>query len=268
MSTSMATSSRAAKILKPTVTDMTLVSLIIPTLNEEHFATSLDRLLDYLLRTVANGRRLEILVVDDSSPERQKEISACLAAHGGLAPAVQLQLIDGARRGKGNAIKLGARASRGDIVFVIDADMPAPLEHIEQFVTILERGEADAVIAERPMQRSLQQPIRLFLSRTLSFLQHAIVFQRRAFNDTQCGFKAFRGDLLRSLAARQIIDGGMYDIEYLYVTLMEGRKVERVSIVPCAEIRPSKIKIWKCIRTDLFALIQIKSRGLRGKYSQ
>jgi dolichyl-phosphate beta-glucosyltransferase len=97
-------------------------------------------------------------------------------------------------------------------------------------------------------------------------MQRYFVFQEDAFLDTQCGFKAFRGDVIRSLARRQIIDGGMYDIEYLYVVTRERLKVARVPVDQRPEIRPSKINAWRCLWTDPRDLARVKLRGVTGGY--
>jgi hypothetical protein len=116
------------------------------------------------------------------------------------------------------------------------------------------------------MTRDLTRPLRLMLSRVLSFFVHAVVFQRVVYSDTQCGFKAFRTETLRSLADKQEVDGGMYDVEYLYVARLERRKVLSVPVVALPETRPSKIKVMKCIYTDPLSLVSIKLRGALGRY--
>jgi hypothetical protein len=42
-----------------------------------------------------------------------------------------------------------------------------------------------------------------------------LVFHSNEFKDTQCAFKAFRGDLARAIARGRIVDRGTYDLEYL-----------------------------------------------------
>jgi cellulose synthase/poly-beta-1,6-N-acetylglucosamine synthase-like glycosyltransferase len=208
----------------------------------------------------------EILLVDDSRAEERALLSRWVAERANLAPRIEIHLIEGANRGKGHAARLGALRSRGDIVFLMDADLPVPLSYIEEFLGQLKDGACDVVIGERPKDRSAGKPLRQFLSHALLLLQQGIVFQGRRFEDTQCGFKAFRGEVLRSLATRQITDGGMYDIEYLYMALLDGCKVVRVPVAARPETRPSKIRLWKCMYTDPVALIRIKATGIAGGY--
>jgi dolichyl-phosphate beta-glucosyltransferase len=50
------------------------------------------------------------------------------------------------------------------------------------------------------------------------------------FRDTQCGFKLFPGDLARSLAAVQRIDGFAYDVELLLLAQRWGYTVREVGV--------------------------------------
>lgn len=244
---------------------MPLVTFIIPTLNERHFDAALDTLAQHLGGITDTD--FELLLVDDSPSEGRAQLQGWVDERAHLAPHIQIQVIEGARQGKGHAVRLGALRSRGDVVFLMDADLPVPLEAIGQFLAKLRQG-VDIVIAQRPEDRNAGKPSRVLLSRALRLLQQGIVFQNRAFADTQCGFKAFRGDVLRAFARRQITDGGMYDIEFLYMARLNHLKVESVPVKVNPETRPTRIRLWKCVAVDPLALLRIKATGLRGKYRQ
>jgi dolichyl-phosphate beta-glucosyltransferase len=242
-----------------------LVTFVIPTLNERQFDVALDSLTGHLAGIA--GVDFEILLIDDSPSEGRAQLVQWVNQRAHLAPRFQMQVVEGARQGKGHAVRLGALRSRGDVVFLMDADLPVPLEAINQFLSKFEQG-IDIVIAQRPEERNAGKPTRVLLSRALRLLQQGIVFQSRAFADTQCGFKAFRGDVLRSFARRQITDGGMYDIEFLYMARLNHLKVESVPVQVNPETRPTRIRLWKCVAVDPVALLKIKATGLLGKYRQ
>jgi dolichyl-phosphate beta-glucosyltransferase len=243
-----------------------LVTIIIPTFKEDEIGDSVDNLAAHLA-TIA-GYSFEILIVDDSPDSFKDALRETLAAcNTRLGEQLRVALVDGNRRGKGNAVKVGILASRGDFVFTMDADMPVPYVHVGEFLRILASGKADAVIAERSLTRNLSSPVRFLLSRGLFFLNQAFVFQSTEFNDTQCGFKAFRGDAIRALAEHQIVDGGMYDVEYLYAGKKRRWKVAKVHVVPNPERRASKINVIKCLVTDPIDLLRVKLNGMRGGYT-
>jgi len=201
---------------------MPLVTFIIPTLNERQFDVALDALTQHLGGMA--DTRFEILLVDDSPSEGRAQLGRWVDERAHLAPRIQMQVIEGARQGKGHAVRLGALRSHGDIVFTMDADLPVPLPTIDEFIAKLDQG-VDVVIAERPEARNAGKPTRVLLSRALRLLQQGIVFQNRAFADTQCGFKAFRAGPARELALRQREEGYAFDIEWLLYAQARGWNV-------------------------------------------
>ena len=242
---------------------MARVSLVVPTLNED-LGEPLATLGEYLRGLSAST--FDIVFVDDSNDAtRARGRDAICAAT--LPDNVRAQLVDGEHLGKGAAVRKGIAAADGDIVFLIDVDLPAPIECVEEFLRILEADPGvDAVIAERPLEREFSSPMRFVVSRGLLFLQRTIVFHSREFSDTQCGFKAFRGDVIRDIASKQVVRGGMYDLEYLYVALRKGRRVAKVTVEPMPERRASRINVWKCLRQDPVDVLRIKAHGVLGRY--
>lgn len=234
------------------------VSIVIPTFREEEISRTLDRLAGHL-KSVQDAR-FEVVVVDDTSDDARAAMRSAFRHDD-----VTLVVISGPKRGKGAAIRDGVLASTGEIVFTMDADLPVPLEQIDAFVARIQAG-ADVVVGERPMTRNLENPLRFVLSRGLYAFQRYVVFGSHVFDDTQCGFKAFRGALARTLAHKQAIDGGMYDIEYLYLAHRAGARIERVEVIPNPEWRSSKIDAWKALRRDPKDLLMVKWRAMRGDY--
>ena len=241
------------------------VSLVIPTYREYAFGQSLDRLLAHL-----GGLPLlefEILVVDDSAAKTQAALNEEIAKRRrGLKRGMTLQLLSGPRRGKGAAVRLGVQRSTGSIVFIVDADLPVPLHNIEDFVEAMRMSGADAVVGERPRNRYSDNTLRHVLSRGLWFIQRTLVFHGSAFEDTQCGFKSFRGGALRDIVDRQIVDRGMYDLEYLYAAMRRRLDVQRVAVDSSAEVRPSRINVWRCLLLDPFDIVRFKVFGVFGHY--
>lgn len=249
----------------PEVPSPRLVSLVVPTLREDEIGAALTRLGEHLADL--DRYAFEILLVDDSAePYKRLMDEATAAFNARFGPGLRAQRVDGRRKGKGAALREGALASRGEVVFWMDADLPVPLQNVDRFLRLFDEDGADLVVAERPFDRNLSHPVRFVASRVLFALQRALVFQSRAFDDTQCGFKAFRGDLLRRIAGQQIVDGGMADIEYLYVAIRSGARSARVAVIPNPETRESKINVKKAILQDPIDLVRIKVRALTGGY--
>lgn len=116
-------------------------SLILPTYNER---ATLPALVG-ALAPLAAPLGLEVIVVDDASPDGTAEVAARLAAEGPLP----LRLLR--RPGKGglaSAVLAGAEAASGGIVAVMDSDGSHPPETLPALVAALERG-ADIAVASR-----------------------------------------------------------------------------------------------------------------------
>ena len=241
-----------------------LVSIIVPTYREDALHVSLDALAAHL--RALPKYRFEILLVDDSDAPHKAAIDRWIETHTG--GDLVARRIDGEGQGKGDAVRRGALAATGAFVLTMDADLPVPLHHVEEFVRLLDEEGYDLVVAERPMTRNTSEPLRYVLSRALFLAQWLIVFGARRFEDTQCGFKAFRADLLRELASRQVIHGGMYDIEYLSMAVRRGARVARVPVEPNPEVRPSKIRVLRAVVDDPIAIARIKWRLVTRAYDR
>jgi glycosyltransferase involved in cell wall biosynthesis len=227
-----------------------LTSLIVPTLKED-FSSVYARLRESL--TPLDGT-FEIIFVDDSSEEHRIRARNALTD---TDPRVLVRVVEGPHAGKGAAVRVGVAEARGSVIFTMDADLPVPLHHVGEFLRLVDQG-ADVVIAERPLDRAFDSVLRYATSRGLLLMQRALVFHSSEFKDTQCGFKAFRGDLARAIAGGQIVDGGMYDLEYLFDARRAGAHIVKVPVVPNPETRASRIKIWTCIRRDWVDLVRIR----------
>ena len=231
------------------------ISIVIPTFREEMIGEALGKLARHTAALEAFS--FELVVVDDTGDAAREAMQSSWRAE-----RVMLRVLRGPGHGKGAAVRHGILASTGELIFTMDADLPVPLDQIEAFILAVDRG-ADVVVAERPMARNLRTPLRFVLSRGLYFFQRFVVFQAHVFDDTQCGFKVFRGDLVRSLAEHQATEGGMYDIELLYAAYVSGARIARVSVIPNPELRPSKIDVWRALRRDPVDLLRVKWRATR-----
>ena len=163
-----------------------LVSIVIPAYNEaptiEHV---LQRVCDLDLRT-------EVLVVDDGSTDDTVRL---VEAFDGV------KLIRHDRnRGKGAAVRTGIQASTGDIVVIQDADLEYDPRDLPRLLGPLFEGVADVVYGTR-LRGGEPQRAHLFWhyagNRFLSLLTN--VLYNTTISDMEVGYKAFRGDLIRSI---------------------------------------------------------------------
>lgn len=173
--------------------DFKSLSIVIPTYNEHDNA---ERLLKGLASV--RGRLptdLEIIAVDDYSPDGTAKTLSVVAAQQGLPLRVILR---GGPRSLGKAIVEGLEQSRGELVCVMDADLSHPPEDIPRLLTALDG--ADGVVASRYIRgsRVVSWPRhrRLVSLAATAFAQDLI---RSDCSDPVSGFFVFRRSSLAGL---------------------------------------------------------------------
>lgn len=203
-----------------------MLQIVIPAYNEER---RLPRTLRELRRHVAAHRgvigRVEVLVVDNASTDRTAEV-----ARTADSAALPVRVVRCATRGKGAAVRAGLLATDADLVCFMDADGATGLDAIEDAWRRMLLG-ADVVIGSRALPGS-DTEARHCRTRSAG----AAVYRRLAARmvpgiaDTQCGFKVFRGDLVRRVARGLRTTGFAFDVELLVLLRAAGAQVEEIPV--------------------------------------
>ncbi|MGQ9585708.1 MAG: dolichyl-phosphate beta-glucosyltransferase [Anaerolineae bacterium] len=211
------------------------LSVIIPAYNEQaRLSGTLEQVLAYL-----QGRDYawEVIVVDDGSEDRTVQIAERFAQE-----TPNVRVIRNPHRGKGYTVRTGMLTGRGTYILFSDADLATPIEEAEKLISSLEQGY-DVAIGSREGRGSVryEEPwFRHFIGRVFNLLVRLVAVG--GFQDTQCGFKAFRRqaahDICASLRlygedAREIRGGAVtaFDVEMLFLALKKGYKVKEVPVV-------------------------------------
>jgi dolichol-phosphate mannosyltransferase len=118
------------------------VSIVIPTLNEaENIYPILSRIFEVALTSELS---IEVIIVDDNSTDGTREqIRGWQTNH-----PVTLICREG-KEGLASAVIEGARAARGEIVVVMDADLSHPPEVLPELIRPIMAGTYDMVIGSR-----------------------------------------------------------------------------------------------------------------------
>ena len=110
------------------------VSVVIPVYRNE---ASLDELVDRLVKTLTGmGRRFEILLVDDGSPDRSWERIQVLGAQHTEVVGLRLSR----NFGQHPAIAAGLERARGDVTVLMDADLQDEPEQLPVLLSKLDEG--------------------------------------------------------------------------------------------------------------------------------
>lgn len=190
------------------------LTVVVPTLNEEG---SLRQVLPRLKETFKRlGLRGEILVVDG----RSKDATVAVAESLGARVLVQTA------RGLGGALREGLLAAESPWVAVVDADGSHPPEVLVDMWN--KRSAADLVIASRyvPGGSAVMDPLRQVLSRSLNVVARLVL--DLPARDSSGGFRLYRAELVRPVAASAIATDFTIQQELLVGILSRGGKVLEV----------------------------------------
>ncbi len=202
------------------------ISVIIPAYNEEkRIAFTLEKSIDFLQQ---RSWQYELLPVDDGSRDATVERIAEVARE---FPQVRC-VLNGQNRGKGYSIRHGLQEAQGNFIGFMDADYKTDIAALDQAMELLESG-ACGVIGDRTLGKS-----EIARERKRYREMGSIVFRRglqmlmglRGYDDTQCGFKFFRAEVMRDLFNRQKVEGYMFDVEILLLASKLGYALERIPV--------------------------------------
>lgn len=246
------------------------VSIVLPCYNEETNlrAGCLAHVTTYAQRA---DDILEVLVVDDGSVDASRELVQALTVR-----YPKVRLVAEAHRGKAGAVIAGIRAAAGAYVLFTDMDQATPIEEIEKVRPRIAEGY-DVVVGSRhgregaPLVRKLMAGGWMILRR--------MIVDVGPVSDTQCGFKALRAPMARTIcdqlrifrpdvqqAAGAAVTAG-FDAELLYVARRLGARVAEVPVrwhyVGTRRVHPVKESL-----RGLRGLIQIKLASMRGEYDR
>ena len=216
--------------------------VIIPTYNERE---NLEVLLG---RITALGLGLEVLIVDDNSPDGTGALADEIAARN---PAVHV-MHRPAKMGLGSAYVAGFRyvlERDYDAAFEMDADFSHSPDSLPEFLTELE--SADLVLGSRYLYgvTVVNWPLtRLILSYAANVYSRVITGMR--VKDLTGGFKCFRRAVLEAIDwSRVKSDGYGFQIEINFKAWRKGFRIKEIPILfvdrRAGESKMSRRIVWE-----------------------
>lgn len=210
------------------------VSFVVPCYQEE---SALAALAPHVAEFPAD----EVIFVDDGSTDGTAAALRALAdAHASVRIVTHAH-----NRGVGAAMRSGVAATRGDVVVIYDADRTYPLEDARRLMHALDEGFD--VVTANPFEESGGLEDVPFFRRLLSqgaAGAYRLVLGRRAgdLSVFTCAFRAWRGDLLRSLQWRS--DGFPAAAEMFGRALLRGARAgQRPSTLRARTEGESKMRV-------------------------
>ncbi len=200
--------------------------IILPTFNEA------DNLRPMASRLLAMEPALEVLVVDDNSPDGTGDIGDDLAKLNERLHVLHRREKDGLGRAYCAGFAWALKRNY-EFIFEMDCDFSHDPDEIPRFIERANSEDADLVLGSRYCEgiRVINWPIsRLLLSLTAA--KYVQIITGMPFTDPTGGFKCFRRDALESIDLDRVrANGYSFQVELTHILWRGGHKVAEVPII-------------------------------------
>ena len=236
------------------------LSVVVPAYAEEaRIGATIERLRRELALIAADGG-VEIVVVDDGSPDDTVGAAQRAGADQVLAQAHNT--------GKGGAVRAGMLAARGRTVAFTDADLAYSPDQLLALLVETEQGW-DMVVGSRRHTGTTTlvkaRRLREIGGRIINVLTTTLLLGQ--YRDTQCGLKAFRSDTARLLFSQTRIDGFAFDIELFHLAERYELSVLEVP-VKVENSERSTVKVARDALRLTRDLIRVRRWAKQGVYAE
>ncbi len=213
--------------------------IILPTYNEA------DNLRPMTERLLAMKPALEVLVVDDNSPDGTGDIADDLAKGSERVHVLHRQEKDGL----GRAYCAGfawALERDYEFIFEMDCDFSHDPDEIPRFIAKSDAEDADLVLGSRYCEgiRVINWPIgRMLLS--LAAAKYVKIITGMPFSDPTGGYKCFRRKALESVNLATVRSNGYsFQIEMTHKIWRQGLNIAELDIVFTERVEGSSKMSW------------------------
>ncbi len=234
------------------------LSIVIPAHNEERrLPAALEKIHAFLQK---QPYAAEIIVVENGSRDATIEVARSYAER---IPC--LRVLQVTERGKGLAVRAGMLAARGEYRFFADTDLSMPIEEVNNFLPPkLQRPDVVIGSREAPGAVRYDEPVyRHLIGRIFNTMVRWMALP--GLQDTQAGFKLFRGDVVERVFPLQTLIGMSFDVEVLFIARQMGYKIVEVPIHwffnPDSRVRLVDDSLRMAVD-----LLQIRRNAIQGRY--
>jgi len=240
------------------------ITVLAPAYNEEAIVTqNLQILWDYMMG-LKNKYDFEILLVNDGSKDRTKELADAFAeSH----PNVRV-IHHPSNKNLGGALRTGFANAKGDYIVVMDLDLSYHQEHIERLVNKAIETDADVVLASPYMKGGKNTKVP-FMRLALSKVVNRIMSYSAPNTDIKtftAMVRAYRRDFIRKVNLKS--NTFSINPEIIFKALILRGKIVEIpahldwSLQLEAPARVSSIKIFKGILAGLMSSFMFRPYGL------
>ena len=225
------------------------VSVIIPIFNEGNIIKSnIEKIHNFF----ENTYKYDIILIDDCSNDNTKDILNSLQIK-------NLKILYNKKnKGKGYSIKKGIEVSAGDIILTTDADFSTSIEEFNRLLLRYKQGYS-FIIGSRSKENSIinikQNQLRVLFGIIFNLFVKLILGLK--FRDTQCGFKLYDAEKIKSIIKLCKVNRFCADVEILYLASLKEISVFEEGIV-WENNKDSTVKLFADSINMFIDLIKIK----------
>ena len=225
------------------------VSVIIPIFNEGNIIKpNIEKIHNFF----ANTYKYEIILIDDNSNDNTQAILNSLQIK-------NLKILyNKINKGKGYSIKKGIEVSTGDIILTTDADFSTSIEEFNRLLLRYKQGYS-FIIGSRSKENSIinikQNQLRVLFGIIFNLFVKLILGLK--FRDTQCGFKLYDAEKIKSIIKLCKVNRFCADVEILYLASLKEISVFEEGIV-WENNKDSTVKLFADSINMFIDLIKIK----------
>jgi glycosyltransferase involved in cell wall biosynthesis len=201
------------------------VTVLVPARNE---AGNIERI---LAEVPEMGAFTELIFVEGNSTDNTWAVLEKAVAER-KCPNVRLLKQPG--KGKGDAVRHGFAAARGDILMILDADLTVPAEMLPRFYNAVASGHAEFANGTRLVYRMDEKAMQFLNLLANHFFAHAFTFVlSQPVRDTLCGTKALSRRSYEKIVAQREYFGDFDpfgDFDLLFGAARLGLRIRDIPI--------------------------------------
>jgi len=246
-------------------------SIVIPAYNEANKITATLTAVTTFMRSYAPS--FNVIVSDDGSKDNTAQLVEDFAKNN-----PEVVLLKNKHKGKGATIYSGVQVAEGNLIYLADADLSAPIGELKKLSVWIKDQGFDIVIASREgtgAQRVDEPFYRHLMGRVFNFWVRTIALP--GIKDSQCGFKLFTKTAAKDIFSRLKIYGqeakeldkaylGAFDVEVLYLARKQKFKIKEVPVV-WTYVKTTRLSPFADSIKMALDVLKVRLNDLRGLYS-
>ncbi len=221
------------------------LSIIIPAYNEEK---TIKKILSKVRRTNIGNIEKEIIVIDDGSKDKTKEI---LSKEKNIVKIFQRK-----NYGKGWAIRTGLKRTTGDIIIIQDADMEYDPNEYGRLLKPILKKKTKVVYGSRFLRKHKAKYKMYYLGNRILSLVTKILYTRE-ITDMETCYKVFKKDVIKNIKLKsKKFD---FEPEITAKIIKRGYKIIEVPIwYQCRDFKEGKKITWKDGLKAMWSLLKYR----------